>query len=305
MSTKSIDQLLDLLIDALEERKEVRDSVEPTPQTPPTTRRPQPIGVQKPVRKKRASAMAQAVYFEEKPLVREREVEPVQPVAAPVAPVVASEADALVAAAPKSAQSELVMPVASPPAVEAVAADPVRDNMPRTLVQLFAALLLFIAFANLQLFDLTSLNAIFAGGNTGDNVVRFARDGMLLRGSGNAVYLMEDNKRRWITTAEAFNYYGYRWTSVRHVSDDYLAQFDEGDPIYLALKCPGSPHVFALDVSRPESTQRVRRWISDIETFEAMGFEWGDIDFNQCNMLRGVPNGEPFPADAPEPIPRP
>ncbi len=298
MATKSIDQLLDLLIDALEERKlaryeneqidhepilttETQDATPPLSDTTDLARRsPLPEG-----------GLGSDFAIEEEILPIKDEV---------AAPVAETKSNVLVEQVEFVEEIDSAAPHTADELPEHI---PMIDNMPRTMVRLFIALLVVVAFANLQLFSLTSLNAVFAGGNSGATTIRFARDGMLLKGDGTSVYLMEDNKRRWITTSEAFTNYGYRWGAIRYVDDDYLEQFVEGEPIYLPMKCPNSPHVFALDVEG--STQRVRRWVSDIETFEAMGFTWGEIDENRCGFLRALPDGEPFPAGVDRPIPSP
>lgn len=296
MSTKSIDQLLDLLIDALEERKSVREgewSDAPSQSADPSGLPPQQNGRSdyvdgSPIEVVTSAPDLNAVESHTPDLKAE-------PIEESHAEIIEDEVAEWVDDAPQSAEMTHL--------TETTEHIPTIDNMPRTMVRLFVALLIVIAFANLQLFDLTRLNAAFASGNTGETTVRFARDGMLLQGDGLKVYLMENNKRRWITTSEAFDAFGYRWGAVRRVEESYLQQFDEGEPIYLAMKCPDSLHVFAIGVL--ESGQRTRRWISDIETFQAMGFVWAEIDESRCNFLRRLPNGEPFPADVDRPIPSP
>jgi hypothetical protein len=117
------------------------------------------------------------------------------------------------------------------------------------------------------------------------------RDGLLLKGSGPEVYVLEDNKRRWITTLDAFTYYGYRWEQVHEVDDAFLASFEEGTPIHLLLKCGTSPHIYALE-------DGAKRWIKDIPTFEAQGFTWEMIRPLGCQQLREIPDGPPIPEDA-------
>ncbi len=297
MATTSIDQLLDLLIDALEERRVTRENgAEKSAELPPIPSHnavadlaPEPPALfaeRSPADLAATDSLLQAEPVKRAPaLVEEAMPLQVQPESAETFTIPADEVE----------HKDTI--------TESVEHIPMIDNMPRTMVRLFIALVAFVAIANLQLFDITSLNTLFASGNGGTTTVRFARDGMLLQGDGLKVYLMENNQRRWITTSEAFNAFGYRWGAVRHVNDSYLEQFVEGEPIYLALKCPDSPHVFALDVVG--STRRVRRWISDIDTFRAMGFVWEEIDENRCNFLRGLPNGDPFPADTERQIPNP
>jgi len=124
-----------------------------------------------------------------------------------------------------------------------------------------------------------------------DSASLIIRDGLLLKGSGEKVYVLEDNKRRWITTLDAFVEYGYRWSQVHQVEDSFLADFEEGLPIHLLLKCETSPHIYALEDGQ-------KRWIKDIPTFEAQHYVWEDVRFVSCRHLRNLPDGPPIPEDA-------
>jgi hypothetical protein len=61
------------------------------------------------------------------------------------------------------------------------------------------------------------------------------------------------------------------------------------DPIL--LKCATSPHIYLLDGGE-------KRWIDTIETFNNRGYVWRDVRFIPCDVLRGLPDGAPIPADA-------
>ncbi len=123
------------------------------------------------------------------------------------------------------------------------------------------------------------------------------RDGLLLKGSGEKIYVLENNQKRWITTLEAFTFHGYRWEQVNQVDDAFLNRFADGRPIYVLLKCQQSPHIYALENGQ-------KRWIKNIPTFEQEGFVWEDVKFVSCTELRQLPTGIPIPPDAgqsPEP----
>ena len=78
------------------------------------------------------------------------------------------------------------------------------------------------------------------------------------------------------------------------VDDPFVAQFEEGRPIYAVLKCPNSPHIYILENDR-------KRWINTITTFQAEGFIWDDVQTTACATLRNIPDGIPIPPDAGEP----
>jgi hypothetical protein len=127
-----------------------------------------------------------------------------------------------------------------------------------------------------------------------DEASLIIRDGLVLKGSGDRIYVLENNQLRWISSLDAFHHYGYRWEQVREVEDSFLAGFEEGRPIHLLLKCPTSPHIYALEDGR-------KRWIKDIPTFEAEGYVWEDVTFVSCEALRNRPDGVPIPPDAGSP----
>lgn len=65
--------------------------------------------------------------------------------------------------------------------------------------------------------------------------------------------------------------------------------FEYPDPIL--LKCNSSPHIYLLEDGE-------KRWIDTIATFDDRGYEWRDVRFVTCDVLRSLPDGEPIPADA-------
>jgi hypothetical protein len=123
------------------------------------------------------------------------------------------------------------------------------------------------------------------------------RDGLVLKGTGNQIYTLQDDQLRWISSLEAFEHLGLTWDDLHQVDDPFLAQFEAGRPIDILLKCDGSPHIYALQ-------DGARRWIKDLATFAAEGYVWDDVRIVDCTYLRGLPDGAPIPPDAGTP-PRP
>ena len=62
-------------------------------------------------------------------------------------------------------------------------------------------------------------------------------------------------------------------------------------PPPILLTCAGSPHIYLLE--RGE-----KRWIDTIETFDARGYVWRDVQHVDCADLRAIPDGVPIPGDA-------
>jgi hypothetical protein len=82
------------------------------------------------------------------------------------------------------------------------------------------------------------------------------------------------------------------WGDVHIVDDKFLDKFEQGPAIHVLLKCRTSPHIYRLEVNQE------KRWIRDIETFEAEGHVWEDVRFVGCQYLRDLPDGPPIPEDA-------
>ena len=117
------------------------------------------------------------------------------------------------------------------------------------------------------------------------------RDGLVLKGSSPEIYVLEDGKLRWISSMDAFEHLGLTWQDVHVVEDEFLDGFEQGRPIHVLLKCPASPHIYRVE-------NQEKRWIRDINTFEAEGHVWDDVRMVTCEYLRGIPDGAPIPEDS-------
>ncbi len=163
------------------------------------------------------------------------------------------------------------------------------SSLSRTVRLLVGALLLALVVINLPLFDGLALARALP-----DRRALIIRDGLVLKGSGPEIYVLEDNHKRWISSLAAFERLGYTWEEVHLVEDAFLQQFPEGRPLHVLLKCEASPHIYRIE-------REQKRWIKDIPTFLAEGHVWEDVRFVSCGELRGIPDGPPIPLDAGEP----
>ena len=160
-------------------------------------------------------------------------------------------------------------------------------NLSRTLGRLLLALVALVVVINVPINRYgASLARVMP-----DSASLVIRDGLVLKGSGSDIYVLEDDKLRWISSLDAFEFFDYRWDQVHVVDDDFMEQFEPGRPIHVLLKCGSSPHIYALQDGQ-------KRWIKDISTFEAEGYVWEDLKSVSCNYLRGLPDGPPIPEDA-------
>ena len=201
------------------------------------------------------------------------------------------EEPALDQAAPPSPAPQ---PTAEPPAPEPDEVDRTPPpplpgiNLSHTLSRLLLALVALVVVINVPINRYgASLARVMP-----DSASLVIRDGLVLKGSGSEdIYVLENNKLRWISSLDAFEFFNYRWDQVHVVDDDFLEQFEPGRPIHVLLKCGGSPHVYALENGQ-------KRWIKDISTFETEGYVWEDIKGVDCLYLRSLPDGVPIPEDA-------
>jgi hypothetical protein len=280
----STDQILDLLLDALAERQRVRQGV-PSPRATPSP--------------------------EQQPRMEETEVIPF-PLAAPgdrapqPAPPVAREV-LPTRPAPPPVERRIGAPVAesrlSPPAPKSEPGPgeegwepPSRlpsSNMGKTLGRLLILIVVLTVVINIPV----TRHGVSLARIMPESSSLIVRDGLVLKGSGSEIYILEDDKLRWISSLDAFEHLELTWKDVHVVDDEFLAQFEMGHPIHLILKCDSSPHIYALENGK-------KRWIKDIDTFTAEGYVWDDVQSVTCGYLRNLPDGPSIPEDA-GPSPQP
>jgi hypothetical protein len=277
------DQILDLLLDALLERQAVRERQDrlipvrgktaisldrtPEPPSPPSTLSGQADMPPEPEPTvERAKAKEQPIPS--RPPEPAPPPEPSQPVPLPEEKEVPQES---------KPSEEDVTPAPPLPSI----------NLGRTLGRLLLSLAILVVLVNIPVNRYgTSLARIMP-----DSASLVIRDGLVLKGSGPEIYVLQDNKLRWISSLEAFEFFGYQWNQVHIVDDSFLEEFEKGRPVHVLLKCQGSPHIYALENGK-------KRWIKNIPAFEAAGYVWDDVKFVACDYLRRLPDGTPIPEDA-------
>ena len=250
------DQILDLLLDALQERQAARQrerSAPPKPVIREPDVAPPPTGV--PMETSRTPAQPASKAMQQPPATR--------PAAEPPRPVSSPEKEST-----------------PPPPLPHV-------FMERFLARFLIGLVAIVVAINIPL-NAAGVSLARAMPDTRSLIIR---DGLVLKGSGPEIYVLQDGKLRWITSLDAFTFFGYYWGQVNVVEDSFIQQFELGRPIHVLLKCEPSPHIYALEVDK-------KRWIKDIPTFEAEGFVWEDVKFVTCDTLRSLPDGPPIPPDA-------
>jgi hypothetical protein len=68
----------------------------------------------------------------------------------------------------------------------------------------------------------------------------------------------------------------------------------EEEPGPILLTCEGRPEVYLMQDGQ-------KRWIKDIPTFTAEGFDWSQVRYVTCDDIQHVPDGTPIPPDAGQP----
>jgi hypothetical protein len=113
-------------------------------------------------------------------------------------------------------------------------------------------------------------------------------DGMLLRGSGPEIYVLQDHKLRWVSNPEAFDYY-FNQHEIHTVEDRILDGFGKGPSIHRLLTCPESSHVYAVENGQ-------KRWVKNPPKGHK-ATPWDEVRLVSCNYLRNLPDGLPILED--------
>ena len=254
------DQILDLLLDALIERQKARRSQAATPQAAPKPEGEKPVPPPRP-----------------EPSTREEQ----RPAAEPPRPVTA-----------RRSQSPRVVTRVEPeprPGDEGWEPPPRQPSidMGKMIGRLALLVVALLILVNIPVNRYgVSLARILP-----DSASLIIRDGLVLKGSSSEIYVLENDKLRWISSMDAFEHLGLTWADVHVVEDAFLDKFQKGAPIHVLLKCRASPHIYRIE-------NQEKRWIRDIDTFEAEGHVWDDVRFVSCDYLRDIPDGPPIPEDA-------
>lgn len=158
-------------------------------------------------------------------------------------------------------------------------------NMGRSLGKIVFILAVLLVLVNLPInFYGTGLAQIMPDASP---VVIY--DGLVLKGTGPAIYLLEDHKLRWVSSPEAFDHY-FRRRDVRAVEDNLLEGFGKGQPIRRLVKCQDSPYIYALENGQ-------KRRVKDPPTRNKAN-SWDEVHLVPCDYLRRLPDGLPIPEDA-------
>ena len=253
-----VEQILDLLLDALLERQRTRHvgtSPVPAVEPPPPEPEPEPLIAIEEIRPSQPDELLSPPEPEPEPPVKEVEAE----------------------IEPGQIDEPLPPPAPLP-----------TGQMGKMLFRLAIGLLILIVLVNVPI----NRHNVSLARIMPDSAALIIRDGLLLKGQdSDEIYVLQDDKLRWISSLEAFERRHYRWQDVHIVEKSFLDKFEKGRPVHILLKCNSSPHIYRIE-------REQKRWIKDILTFEAEGHFWEDVKFVSCQYLRNLPDGPPIPPDA-------
>jgi hypothetical protein len=170
------------------------------------------------------------------------------------------------------------------PSVPASSAQP-DINMGRSLGQILIVLVVLLMLVNIPInHHGASLAQIIPKATA---VVIY--DGMVLKGSGPEIYILDNHKLRWVSSPEAFDHY-FHYYEVHTVEDKLLEGFGKGNPIRRLVTCPNSPNTYAVQNGQ-------KRWVEDPPTGNTDN-NWDKVELISCDDLRRLPDSLPAPEDA-------
>jgi len=99
-------------------------------------------------------------------------------------------------------------------------------------------------------------------------------DNVLIKGQGPKIYLVEDGKRRHISSAVLFTKLGFNWEDVITVNQSELTAHPLGEKLLFAdgtlIKEKELPPVYLVQNQK-------RHWIKSLAAFISLGYKWKDV----------------------------
>jgi hypothetical protein len=158
-------------------------------------------------------------------------------------------------------------------------------NSGRSLGQILIVLVVLLVLVNLPI----NYNGIGLAHIVPESTAVVIYDGLVLKGSGPEIYLLEDHKLRRISGREARGSY-FHSTNPRRVEDSLLEQFEQGRPIHRLVKCQNDSPIYALENGQ-------KRWVENPPENKASK-PWDKVYPVTCNFLDDLPDGLPIPENA-------
>ncbi|MFC1656356.1 SpoIID/LytB domain-containing protein [Patescibacteria group bacterium] len=108
---------------------------------------------------------------------------------------------------------------------------------------------------------------------------------LVMKEGGSKVYFLNQGVKHWIVNPDVFNAWGFDWSRISTVPEDYLNSFESGKDLKNLTHI--SPKVYLVDSNE-------LRWIENEKVFNDWGFDWDDyLDISsQVVSSLGINTGE-------------
>lgn len=120
------------------------------------------------------------------------------------------------------------------------------------------------------------------------------RDGVLLRGLDETVYIIEHGAKRPFTAAAVFEELGYRWQNVIQVPDQCLAAIKTGLPVASSQVHPDGTLVRGETAAVYILQDGKRCLIPTVRIFQSWGYRWEQVVNISAQRLAQYPTGAPL-----------
>ena len=119
------------------------------------------------------------------------------------------------------------------------------------------------------------------------------REGTLVKGSGDTVYIIEHDQKRPFLSADIFETLGYHWQDIMKVPEITLTTLPNGEPVSLG-KHPDGAVVKSSKVNFAYLLDGGQKcWFPTEQAFLSWGYEWDQIITITDEELCSYPDGPP------------
>jgi hypothetical protein len=160
---------------------------------------------------------------------------------------------------------------------------PPNTDRGRTLAQILIALVVIVLLVNVPI----SYRGTGLIHSVPEATAVVIRDGMVLQGSDQVTYVLENHRLRPFSGPDTFNYFRQRYYLPVHViEDDLLTQFAQGQPIRRLVTCDALPNVYSLENGQ-------KRLINISFPTDPTN-RWDKVGTVTCKFLQAIPDGSPI-----------
>ncbi len=120
-------------------------------------------------------------------------------------------------------------------------------------------------------------------------------DGILVKGSSEKVYFMENGMKRWLISPEIFDKLYFDWNKIQVVSDEMISAYPSGLNLDNALRYPEGVLIREKNGTKVFLVKSgVKNWIKDEVSFVNMGLRWDSIFDIPSENIKKIYEGKPI-----------